>query len=84
MTPSDKKRKFIFAIDTDYLTPKDVCKNESSKIIENLMKYKSIVYSNEKLNNFTLKTRTKLSFPPRRFDIIIKNYKAYFYLRGED
>ena len=84
MTQSDANEKFIFSIDTSYSKPKEVCKKESQKIIDNLIKYKSIIYSNETLTNFSLKTRTKLSFPPKRFDIIIKNSRAYFFLKEKN
>jgi len=51
-----------------------MCKKEKNKIILKMLKYKSYIYSK---NNYL-----KLTFPPKRFDIIIKNGVAYFYLKG--
>lgn len=84
MTKSYRKGQLIFSIDTDYLKAEEVCKKDSSKIVDNLLKYKGVIYSNDKLKNFSLKNREKLSFPPRRFDIIIKNYRAYFFLKEKN
>ena len=84
MTKNYRKGQLIFSIDTDYLKAEEVCKKDSSKIVDNLLKYKGVIYSNDKLKNFSLKNREKLSFPPRRFDIIIKNYRAYFFLKEKN
>jgi hypothetical protein len=73
LTVSDADEKFIFKIKIDEKDINSLCKKEKDKIILNLLKYKSYIYS----NNYY----SKITFIPKRFDIIIKNGFAYFYLK---
>jgi hypothetical protein len=75
LTNSNSSKKLIFKIKTDKKSVLDLCKQEKDKIILNLLKNENYIYSK---NNVT-----KLTFPPKRFDIIIKNGYVYFYLREE-
>ncbi|MEO1927920.1 MAG: hypothetical protein ABGX26_04460 [Nautiliaceae bacterium] len=43
-----------------------------------------ILYSRDKVDNFSLSNISTLTFLPQRFDIIIKNGIAYFYLKGDE
>jgi len=75
---SDKRYLFSFPLHKDIKT---TCKIYKEKIIDNLLKQKVFVYSDEKLFKNVLKSRIKLTFLPKRFDIIIKNGFVKFYLK---
>ncbi len=76
-------KKFIFSFSTSYKTVRQICKFQKKQIINNLFRNRIYVYSNNKTVNSLAKTRTKITFLPKRFDIIIKNGTAYFYLKDK-
>ena len=81
MTNENIERKLLFKIPTMYLKVKKLCKYQSQILIDNLMKFESIIYSNDEIVQNRYNFKTKLTFPPKRFDIIIKNETVYFYLK---
>jgi len=81
MTSEIKKEKFLFKIPTIYNKVQKICKYQSQILIDNLMKFELIVYSNDEIVQNRYNFKTKLTFPPKRFDIIIKNETVYFYLK---
>jgi len=81
LSVSNKKLKFLFSISAENENISQLCKKKQNLIIKNLLKFRSVIYSNDiKEKNYYL-FRTKLTFPPKRFDIIIKKNTAYFYLK---
>ena len=78
---SSEKFLFFFPLNKNIT---NTCKKYENQIIDNLLKQKIYVYSNEKLTKGNLKSRIKLTFLPKRFDIIIKDNYVYFYLKGEN
>jgi len=84
LTNKNIERKLLFKIPTMYLQVKKLCKYQSQILIDNLIKFESIIYSNDEIFQNRYNFRTKLTFPPKRFDIIIKNGIAYFYLKGDN
>jgi hypothetical protein len=54
-------------------TLKNIFKYEADNIVDLLSKNGVIIYNNDEVNNFMIKNRTKLSFPPKRFNIILKD-----------
>ena len=79
LTYKYSKKKFLFSLPL-VKDIKTTCKIYQDKIINFLLKENVIVYSNEKLSD-TLISRIKLTFLPKRFDIIIKNGVIKFYLK---
>lgn len=77
LTNSNIRKKLIFIIPVKSKNIKLICKNNQQKIINNLLRYQFFITSNDNAFNF----KTKGVFLPKRFDIIIKNNKAYFYLK---
>jgi len=73
-------KKYLFSIPL-YKDIKTTCKIYKERIIDNLLKQKIFIYSNEKLFKNNLTSRIKLIFLPKRFDIIIKNGFVKFYLK---
>jgi len=73
-------KKYLFSLPL-YKDIKTTCKIYKEKIIDILLKQKVFVYSNEKLSKNNSKSRIKLTFLPKRFDIIIKNGVVKFYLK---
>jgi hypothetical protein len=69
----------LFKLYVDKNKPLIICKKYKNQIIDNLLKYKIIVNA-EYLQN----DRIKIVFLPHRFDIIIKDGFAYFYLKGNE
>lgn len=80
LTIKNSKRIFIFSLPLKK-NIKTTCDFYEKKIIDFLLKRKIVIYSNEKLVNNNLNTQTKLTFLPKRFDIIIKNGFVKFYLK---
>jgi len=80
MTNKNVKKIFLFKFSTPYHNVKEICKYQSQILVDKLMKLNSFVYSNEVIKN-DYHFRIKLTFIPKRFDIIIKNQVAYFYLK---
>jgi len=76
------KKNFLFKIkvkknyDLDKLL--SLYKDE---IFEKLLTYQNVIYAYSNLVNFQLNSFQKLTFTPKRFDIILKNRYLYFYLR---
>ncbi len=77
MMQQDLKKKYLFSIFSSSKKITKVCNQYKNYIIEQLINSNIIAYSNDSLH----KTRTKLSYPPKRFDIIINNGKIDFYLK---
>ena len=84
MTNKNVKRKLLFKLPTIYIEVKKICKYQSQILIDKLMKFESIIYSNDEILKNRYNFRTKLTFTPKRFDIIIKNGIADFYLKGDN
>lgn len=57
----------------EHKTLKNIFKYEADNIVDLLSKNGVIIYNNDKTHNFILQNRTKLSFPPKRFNIILKD-----------
>jgi hypothetical protein len=90
LTNRNLSGKLVFKIDVHgkdkYYkhNPLKLCKNYKNTIMDKLLKSKIIFYSNETLNNSFYSGREKMTFLPHRFDIIIKNGTAYFYIKGDN
>jgi len=82
MTHSKKKAKLLFSIPCSDDVLK-CCNTNKEEIIYNLLKNDIIITSVDEVDFNSLNTSSKLSYIPRRFDIIIKNGVAYFYLKGD-
>jgi len=80
-TNSKKKLLFTFPLDKDIYT---TCIKNKEKIANRLLKEKIVITSNEFKTHTFISTKTKLVCLPKRFDIIIKGKKVYFYLKEED
>ena len=76
---SCNKKKFVFKIKTNFKNEFLICKLKKEELISKLLQFKANIYSNEYLSNKTFYSRIKLSFPPKKFNIIIKDNTAYFY-----
>ncbi len=84
MTSSIEHKKFLFSLPCKSSSIRKCCYKNKSVIINELLKNGLIVTSNDEIINSNLKTRSKLTFLPHRFDIIMKNQIAYFYLKGNE
>jgi len=80
MVFKESKKKYLFTIPFKK-NIKNSCNIYNEKIIDRVLKSEVFVYSNEQLSHSYLKSRTKLTFLPKRFDIIVKNGVLYFYLK---
>jgi len=80
LSVSSCKRSFLFSLPLKK-DIKTTCNVYKEKIIDNLIKKGIIVYANEKRNKSYIRSRVKVTFLPRRFDIIIKNGVVKFYLK---
>jgi len=80
-TNAPKRLLFIFPLTKDIYT---TCMKNKEKIVSKLLKEKIVVTSNEKISNGRVYAKSKLVCLPKRFDIIIKDKKVYFYLKEED
>jgi len=80
LTIKNSKKIFLFSLPLKK-NIKTTCNFYEKKIIDFLLKRKVVIYSNEKLEKNNLNTQTKLTFLPKRFDIIIKNGFVKFYLK---
>ena len=78
MVKINSSKKLLFVIDTYEDNPLKVCKIHSEEIIDKLIKYKVIINS-----TFNKNDKIKMVFLPHLFDIIIKNNRAYFYIKGD-
>jgi len=74
---SKLKKTLLFTVDTDETDILSLCKNKEDIIVNRLLKTNIIVNSKTDGND-----RIKIVYLPHRFDIIIKNGIAYFYLKG--
>jgi len=81
LTSSNKHKIFLFKIGCEYKNINKCCYSHKSEIIDNLLKNEVFLYSLDKLNKNSFKDYSKLTFTPKRFDIILKNGYLYFYLR---
>jgi len=84
MTNKNDKRVFLFKFFTPYRTFKEICVYQSQILVDKLIKYNSFVYSDDEVIKNSYHFRTKLTFIPKRFDIIINRGIAYFYLKGDN
>jgi len=78
----DSKKRFLFSLPCDSSVIK-CCYKHKNEIMDFLLK-NVVLYSRDKVNNFSLSNISTLTFLPQRFDIIIKNGIAYFYLKGDE
>jgi hypothetical protein len=81
LTKLNTNKKYLFKI---YCSNKNIiqcCKKNSEKIFNKLLKRDIIITSTVNLSNSSFYEKTKIVFLPKRFDIIIKNGFAYFYLK---
>ena len=76
-------KKFLFSLFYNDNTILHFCYKNREEIINNLLKEGIVLSSREKIYNTFLETHKKLTFLPHKFDIIIKNGYAYFYLKEE-
>ncbi|AZV46365.1 hypothetical protein C3L23_03480 [Nautilia sp. PV-1] len=79
MTLSNKNSKFLFELNVDGDNPLRICQKYKNTIIDRLLKYQTVVNAQYNKND-----RVKIVFLPHRFDIIIKNGTAYFYIKGDN
>ena len=82
LTSSTSKSRYLFSLPL-YKNIKSTCKKYENEIIQNLLRQRVVITSYEIKTEF-LKTKTKLVFLPKRFDIIIKNDRVYFFIKEED
>jgi hypothetical protein len=83
MNSSDLNSFYIFKIPT---TKKDIiktCYENRETIIDYLLNKNMFITAIEKIHNSILSSKVVATFLPKRFDIIIKNGYAYFYLKEE-
>ncbi len=73
--------KLIFVLDTEYDNVKNLCHFQKNQIVDYLLKYKLHLSSYDKKINNSIFFKTKGVFLPKLFDIIIKDKKAYFYVK---
>ncbi|WP_456479299.1 hypothetical protein [Nautilia sp.] len=81
LTLKNSPKKLLFVLETGSESGKvtEICKRYKNEIINRLLRYQAVVnafYSKE--------DRVKIVFLPHRFDIIIKNQKTYFYIKGDE
>ncbi len=84
MLENYSKRRFLFKFKTSYKSIEKICNLQKNKIINNLLKEKFYIYSNNFKNNRFFVSTQKGVYLPARFDIIIKNKYVYFYKKGEN
>jgi len=78
LTNKTSKKKLLFRLDVDEKNAVKICKKYKNEIIDRLLQYNTIINARYFTND-----RIKIVFLPHRFDIIIKNSVAYFYIKGE-
>ena len=83
MTHSSAKRKFLFSFPTDCKSIEKMLENNKDKIFNLLLKEDILVTSTSLINN-RFYEKSKISYLPKRFDIIIKNQVAYFYSKEDN
>ena len=84
LTNSNDNKRFLFKLPFDEMTIKDFCKKNEEIIFQKLLETDVYSYNQDLLNNTSITSYSKLTFMPKRFDIIIKNNYVYFYLKEED
>ncbi len=77
----NSKKKFLFSIPAKYNKIFLICKYQQNLIVKQLMKYSFHIYSFETKGNNRVFYKIKGVFLPKRFDIIIRDKKVYFYLK---
>ena len=73
MTTSDKKVNKYIKYFNQHDNLKDIFKYESENIIDLLSKQGIILHSTSQINNFYLNDEIKITYLPKRFDIIFKD-----------
>ena len=84
MTSSENFSKLLFIIKTPYKNLKEICKYHQKEIVDNLLRFQFFVSGYDKKNLSSVFSKTKGVFLPVRFDIIIRDKKAYFYIKEND
>ncbi len=84
MTSSYNIPKLLFVLNTNFKTVNDLCNFQQKEIINSLLKYKFHISSYDKKTLNSIYSKTKGVFLPIRFDIIIRDKKAYFYIKEND
>jgi len=82
MTKSGCKKEFRFKFPADGSDIKKICLKNKEKIIQRLLEEDIYSASYDSLTGTKLKTSSKLTYLPHRFDIIIKNGYVYFFEKG--
>jgi len=77
------KKTFLFSLPL-YKNIKSTCYKYKNQIVDRLLKEEVILSSYDKKERFFFFDKTKLVFLPRRFDIIIKSNRVFFYVKEED
>jgi len=75
-------KKFLFSLPLDK-NIKTTCEKNRDFIVSKLLKL-GVRVSNYTVLHGRIDSKTKIVFLPKRFDIIIKNDRVYFYLKEED
>ena len=83
MTVNNANKKLLFTLPCDEKDIIKCCNKNKDKIVDKLIAKKVIIFSEDNLINNSLNNSAKLTYLPHRFDIIIKNGVAYFYIKGE-
>jgi len=83
MTGLNSERIFLFSIPCsgDELS---CCRKHKDEIIKYLLHNEIILTSSDSLHTGSLNSYSNITYIPRRFDIIINNDTAYFYLKGDE
>jgi len=84
LTSSDNNKKFLFKLVFNEKTIKNFCKKNEEIIFQKLLNTDVYLYNQDLLKNTSITSYSKLTFMPKRFDIIIKNNEIYFYLKEYD
>jgi len=83
LTSIPSKKKFLFSLPF-YKSIIKTCKKYENNIIDQLLKNEVFISSFEIVTNGYLNQKEKIIFLPKRFDIIIKDGRIFFYLKEKD
>jgi len=84
LSNSNDNKKFLFKLHCNETTIKNFCKKNEEMIFKKLLKTGVYSYNQDLLKNTFITSYSKLTFTPKRFDIIIKNNEIYFYLKEDN
>ncbi|NPA12033.1 MAG: hypothetical protein GXO62_07310 [Epsilonproteobacteria bacterium] len=82
LAPKTAKKRYLFSVFCDGDLIK-CCYKHQDEIITKILTYGIASFSNEKLTQNSFKSYAKITFTPKRFDIIIKDGVMKFYLKDE-